>query len=276
MCIYSRLFHATDESTVEEIVKGNFNRSFAGKNSTSYGQGSYFARDASYSARVRKGGENYSVPNEEGFKFVILCRVLVGDFCRGYETFKVPPDMPDGTRRYDTTVDNTEDPTVFVTYNDAQVYPEYIVKFQDTSPESVEHGEMTKLNAEARARCQSGAAQGKRTNASQPSPTKAERERKRAAAEAAAVEKAARRIAQEQSAAQGVDPPADTSPVELVLTPSATVAEGVEPHAAESAGRRRCRGGRVMPAGLSTVAAISAPSAPLRAAAAERVVVRGP
>ena len=162
-------------------MKGNFNRSFAGKNSTSYGQGSYFARDASYSARVRKGGENYSVPNEEGFKFVILCRVLVGDFCRGSETFKVPPDMPDGTRRYDTTVDNTEDPTVFVTYNDAQVYPEYIVKFQDTSPESVGHGEMTKLNAEAwaraeaRARCQSGAAQGKRTNASQPSPTKAER-----------------------------------------------------------------------------------------------------
>jgi hypothetical protein len=234
--MYSRLFHATDESTVEEIVKGNFNRSFAGKNSTSYGQGSYFARDASYSARVRKGGENYSVPNAEGFKFVILCRVLIGDFCRGSETFKVPPDMPDGTRRYDTTVDNTEDPTVFVTYNDAQVYPEYIVKFQDTSPESLEHEERTKLNAEARARCHSGASKGKRTDASQPSPTKAEKERKRAAAEAAAAEKAARRIAQEQAAAQGLDSPADTSTAELVLTPSTTVAEGVEPQAAESAG----------------------------------------
>ena len=95
---------------------------------------------------------------------------------------------------------------------------------------------MTKLNAEVRARCQCGASPTQRTNASQPSPTKAERDRKRAAAEAAAAEKADRRIAQEQSAAQGVDPPADTSPAELVLTPSATVAEGVEPHAAESAG----------------------------------------
>ena len=70
------LFHATDESTVEEIVKGNFDRSFAGKHSASYGQGCYFARDASYSAKVRLGGETYSIPNKDGFKFVILCRVL--------------------------------------------------------------------------------------------------------------------------------------------------------------------------------------------------------
>ena len=76
---------------------------------------------------------------------------------------------------------------------------------------------MTKLNAEVRARCQCGASPTQRTNASQPSPTKAERERKHAAAEAAAAEKAARRIAQEQAAAQGVDSPADTSTAELVL-----------------------------------------------------------
>ena len=32
--------------------------------------------------------------------------------------------------RYDSTVDRTHDPTIFVTYHDAQAYPEYLVRFK--------------------------------------------------------------------------------------------------------------------------------------------------
>ena len=36
---------------------------------------------------------------------------------------------------YDCTVDDAEDPSVFVTYHDAQQYPEYLVKnFQGARP----------------------------------------------------------------------------------------------------------------------------------------------
>ena len=34
---------------------------------------------------------------------------------------------------FDSTVENLADPFIFVTYHDAQVYPEYLVKFKKTS-----------------------------------------------------------------------------------------------------------------------------------------------
>ena len=38
---------------------------------------------------------------------------------------------------YDSTVDNEQNPNIFVTYNDAQAYPEYLIKFkQDGNPPS--------------------------------------------------------------------------------------------------------------------------------------------
>ena len=129
------LFHGTDERTAAEIAKGNFNRSFAGKNATRYGHGSYFAVNSSYSAdKDLSKKEKYSVPNEDGLKVNIMCRVLVGDFCRGFDQTQVPDYMKGGSRRFDSTVDNVENPTIFVTYNDAQVYPEYIVTFRDKRP----------------------------------------------------------------------------------------------------------------------------------------------
>jgi len=39
------------------------------------------------------------------------------------------PAVRHGNQLYDTTVDNMGDPSIFVTYHDAQAYPEYLVKF---------------------------------------------------------------------------------------------------------------------------------------------------
>jgi tRNA A-37 threonylcarbamoyl transferase component Bud32 len=112
-----RLFHGTDEATVPKIVSGGFNRSYCGKNATAYGQGVYFARDASYSA-----DDTYSRPNARGEKRLFLSRVLVGHCTRGDSSMRVPPARPDG-RVFDSTVDRVDAPSIFVVYHDAQAQP---------------------------------------------------------------------------------------------------------------------------------------------------------
>ena len=57
-----------------------------------------------------------------------LARVLVGECCKGKKCAMVP-DSRQGYELYDTTVDNMQDRTMFVTYHDAQAYPGYLIKY---------------------------------------------------------------------------------------------------------------------------------------------------
>ena len=118
------LFHGTDEDTVPKIYQQGFNRAFAGKNAVAYGKGVYFARDASYSSST-----TYSRPNAAGVQHMFLCRVVVGEYCQG-RNGALTPDPRSGHMLYDSTVDNMRNPGMFVTYHDAQAYPEYLVKFK--------------------------------------------------------------------------------------------------------------------------------------------------
>ena len=147
------LFHGTDEDTVKKIVQRGFNRSFAGKNATAYGKGVYFARDASCKAAHRtlpierspfatchatlssisrsadSSSTTYSTPNKQGVQHMFLCRVVTGEFCLGESNAAVPRERI-GDELFDSTVDNVADPSIFVTYHDAQAYPEYLVRFR--------------------------------------------------------------------------------------------------------------------------------------------------
>ena len=118
------LFHGTDEGSVSKIRVQGFNRSFCGKNATMYGKGAYFAVDSAYSAQ-----HSYSKPNSSGEQLIFLCRVLVGEYCKGKEDACIPDERQCHTL-YDTTVDDVQNPTIFVTYHDAQAYPNYLVKFK--------------------------------------------------------------------------------------------------------------------------------------------------
>ena len=63
---------------------------------------------------------------------------MVGEYCRGVRD-ALTPDVRDAATHahYDSTVDNPQDPSIFVTYHDAQAYPEYLIKFkQDGTPPS--------------------------------------------------------------------------------------------------------------------------------------------
>lgn len=92
-----------------------------------YGKGVYFARDAEYSAR-----DQYSPRDANGYKYVYLARVLTGEFTQGGGGMLVPPPKNPSMNAnilYDSVVDNVASPGIFVVFQDAQNYPEYLIVF---------------------------------------------------------------------------------------------------------------------------------------------------
>ena len=90
---------------------------------TVYGCGSYFAKYSWYSAYPI-----YARPNSEGYQFVMQTRVLTGDYCKGEREYIAAPPK-NATQRYDSVVNQMRDPYVFVVFDDAAAYPDYILKF---------------------------------------------------------------------------------------------------------------------------------------------------
>ena len=90
-----------------------------------YGQGIYFARDASYSAEDR-----YSTRDGNNHKRIYLCCVLTGVYKKGNSRMRVPPAMSAHTTKWcHSTVDNESNPTIFVIYENNMVYPQYLITF---------------------------------------------------------------------------------------------------------------------------------------------------
>lgn len=90
-----------------------------------YGQGTYFAANASYSAQTK-----YAVPNKkEGHQSMFICQVIIGKYTVGKKGMKVAT-QKDTNEAYDTLVEKEDNPTIFVAMSDAQAYPEYLVTFK--------------------------------------------------------------------------------------------------------------------------------------------------
>nr|XP_020660102.1 poly [ADP-ribose] polymerase 10 [Pogona vitticeps] len=119
------LYHGTTEESSREICQHGFNRSFCGRNATHYGHGVYFAASAFLSAQ-----EKYSpASSSSGNKYIFVAQTLVGDYTTGSQSMRAPP-LREGDavpRRYDSTVDNPRDPSIFVIFNDTQAYPQYLI-----------------------------------------------------------------------------------------------------------------------------------------------------
>ena len=87
----------------------------------------YFALQASYAAR-----STYSPPDPNGFRYMYLAKVLVGEYTVGRQGMLTPPvrNAYDFNDTYDTVVDNVTNPGIFVVFYDWQCYPEYLITFQ--------------------------------------------------------------------------------------------------------------------------------------------------
>uniref|UniRef100_A0A8C7E5M3 Poly [ADP-ribose] polymerase n=1 Tax=Naja naja TaxID=35670 RepID=A0A8C7E5M3_NAJNA len=120
------LFHGTDSTSVTHINSTGFNRSYAGLHAACYGNGTYFAVNACYSAN-----DTYSKPDASGIKYMYLARVLVGEYCVGSKGLVVPHQKSgtDPTDLYDSVTDHLKKPNLFVIFNDIQAYPEYLITF---------------------------------------------------------------------------------------------------------------------------------------------------
>ncbi|NXF24832.1 PAR14 polymerase, partial [Rhodinocichla rosea] len=120
------LFHGTSQESLTLINKKGFNRSFAGMHGASFGNGTYFAVNASYSA-----SDFYSRPDVNGKKYMYLARVLVGEYSLGRKGSITPAqkNVSNSVDLYDSSTDNVSQPSMFIIFNDIQAYPEYLITF---------------------------------------------------------------------------------------------------------------------------------------------------
>lgn len=120
-----QLFHGTSTGFVDAICQQNFDWRVSGLHGTSYGKGSYFARDAAYS-------HHYSKTDTKSHT-MFLARVLVGEFVRGNASFVRPPAKEgQGDVLYDSCVNRVSDPSIFVVFEKHQAYPEYVIQYTDS------------------------------------------------------------------------------------------------------------------------------------------------
>ncbi|XP_021419512.2 mucin-5AC isoform X1 [Oncorhynchus mykiss] len=117
------LFHGTDPKHVDAICRDNFDWRLCGTNGTKYGEGSYFARDAKYS---------HCFTSHSGVRSMFVCWVLVGDYTRGKSDLRRPPSKGEGNPTfYDSCVDNVLNPSIYVVFEKHQVYPEFLIRYDD-------------------------------------------------------------------------------------------------------------------------------------------------
>ncbi|NWT00331.1 PAR14 polymerase, partial [Mionectes macconnelli] len=120
------LFHGTSRESLTLINNRGFDRSYAGMHAANFGNGTYFAVNANYSAH-----DTYSKPDANGKKYMYLARVLVGEYSQG-KRGSITPEPKNANNSidlYDSSTDNVSRPSMFVIFNDIQAYPEYLITF---------------------------------------------------------------------------------------------------------------------------------------------------
>ena len=95
-----------------------------------WGYGSYFARDASYPVHAGYGRDCL---DDDGCKMLLLCLVECGLSCVGEEHMRIMPKVHPtrGKWRQLTYVDYASNPEIFVVGRGEQVYPAYIIHFEE-------------------------------------------------------------------------------------------------------------------------------------------------
>uniref|UniRef100_A0A8C5PMB7 CCCH-type zinc finger antiviral protein n=1 Tax=Leptobrachium leishanense TaxID=445787 RepID=A0A8C5PMB7_9ANUR len=120
-----QLFHGCSNDNITLICDRNIDWRICGTNGVEYGQGSYFARDASYSHK-------HSLKDTDGKWTMLVARVLVGDYVTGNHTYRRPPfKLGSTTHCYDSCVDNMVQPSIFVVFEKHQIYPEYLIEYEE-------------------------------------------------------------------------------------------------------------------------------------------------
>lgn len=119
------LWHGTSWASVQNIMRGGFNRAYSGRHGTKFGNGTYFAVSPDYALRFCDPGRP---------RAVLLARVLVGRYVKGAAGMMEPPMLEEKgedderavsptKRRYDSTVDDIDHPHIYCIFRDFQAIP---------------------------------------------------------------------------------------------------------------------------------------------------------
>ena len=129
------LFHGTRDTPPEKVIRSEKGIDFRYSSKGGlWGEGSYFAINASYS-------DNYSHSVQfSSKKQMLICKVLTGE-CYNYEhqhnrSLKQPPVKPSTGKyaleeRYDSVKGFTNGSNIFVVYDHEKVYPAYLITYED-------------------------------------------------------------------------------------------------------------------------------------------------
>ncbi|XP_052231521.1 heat shock 70 kDa protein 12A-like isoform X2 [Dreissena polymorpha] len=124
------LFHGTKPDIIESICAENLDMRLAGSNvGAILGHGTYFATAA-------KMSDCYATPDtKSGHRYMLQCRVLVGRWTKGEKGLRRPPEITESVsggyrRRYNSCVDNVQNPRIFCIFDHVQYYPEYVLEYE--------------------------------------------------------------------------------------------------------------------------------------------------
>ena len=120
------VWHGAAEGVLDTIVHTGFNRDYSKR--ALYGRGTYFARDAKYSANAA-----YAAPNAAGAQFLLVVRILAGEPCVGSASMAEPTRKPRGQGElHESMVDNLANPSIYVLSSgtDDHAYPTHRVRFR--------------------------------------------------------------------------------------------------------------------------------------------------
>ena len=68
---------------------------------------------------------------------MLVCKVLVTDYCVGNSSKTSPSSKPDGIEQYDMMVDDLQNPSIFVVTRDYHAVPAYSITFKRRSVRSL-------------------------------------------------------------------------------------------------------------------------------------------
>eukprot|EP01084_Bolivina_argentea_P150753 263238_1 len=117
-----QLFHGTKQDVMKCIEIQGFRKEF--NHRARYGEGTYLAKDASYSV-------HYSKQNGNGIYKMFLCYVLCGEMYIGSQNYQLTnwPIKNNGLM-YDSLVDNMYDPKIVVIHENVRAYPMFVIHFR--------------------------------------------------------------------------------------------------------------------------------------------------
>ncbi|PVD35527.1 hypothetical protein C0Q70_02490 [Pomacea canaliculata] len=125
------LFHGTP--TLEAamgICANSFDFRRSGEHvGTTLGKGAYFSTTAKYSHSYTRV---HTPVTGDPLRFMFLGRILVGQYTLGDPSYTKPP-VRDRRRLYDSCVNDVSKPSIFVIFDLAQSYPEYLIQYTDAS-----------------------------------------------------------------------------------------------------------------------------------------------